>query len=229
MDRVVLSNLFSRKAGVVVNPLAKYRGKKISAVAIIANAASASQATPTCTDPPARAATAAAGYCLPAPAWFAWPTARRRPSPAAAPCSTVPRARRLGRFGSRSQPERQRSMAGAGRMAPRLTVGSATVALGVALLVIRAVRSERRQGVGRLGLLLLRWRRLFLANRAVLSIPPPLVESGWLRRKGGALLERTFACATAVLQKHSPVRTGTLPPRPPRRVRPWPPPQTLSA
>ena len=47
MDRVVLSNLFSRKAGVVVNPLAKYRGKKISAVAIIANAASASQATPT--------------------------------------------------------------------------------------------------------------------------------------------------------------------------------------
>ena len=47
MDRVVLSNLFSRKAGVVVNPLAKYRGRKISAVAIIANAARASQATPT--------------------------------------------------------------------------------------------------------------------------------------------------------------------------------------
>ena len=46
MDRVVLSNLFSRKAGVVVNPLAKYRGRKISAVAIIANAARA-PTTPT--------------------------------------------------------------------------------------------------------------------------------------------------------------------------------------
>ena len=47
MDLVVLSNRFSKKAGVVVNPLAKYRGKKIRAVAIMAKAAKASQATPT--------------------------------------------------------------------------------------------------------------------------------------------------------------------------------------
>ena len=47
MDRVVLSNRFSRKAGVVVNPLAKYLGRKTNAVAIMANAAKASHATPT--------------------------------------------------------------------------------------------------------------------------------------------------------------------------------------
>ena len=47
MERVVLSNLFSRKAGVVVKPLARYFGRKINAVAIIANAANASHATPT--------------------------------------------------------------------------------------------------------------------------------------------------------------------------------------
>ena len=47
MDLVVLSNRFSKKAGVVVNPLAKYRGKKIRAVAIMAKAAKASQAIPT--------------------------------------------------------------------------------------------------------------------------------------------------------------------------------------
>ena len=47
MERVVLSKRFSRNAGVVVNPLAKYRGRKTNAVAIIAKAASASQAIPT--------------------------------------------------------------------------------------------------------------------------------------------------------------------------------------
>ena len=47
MDLVVLSNLFSRNAGVVVKPDARYVGRKISAVAIIAKAARASQATPT--------------------------------------------------------------------------------------------------------------------------------------------------------------------------------------
>ena len=44
---VILSNLFSKKAGVVVNPLAKYVGKNNRAVAIMANAAKASQAIPT--------------------------------------------------------------------------------------------------------------------------------------------------------------------------------------
>ena len=39
-----MSNRFSKKAGVVVKPLARYRGRKTNAVAIIANAASASQA-----------------------------------------------------------------------------------------------------------------------------------------------------------------------------------------
>ena len=47
MERVVLSKRFSRNAGVVVNPLAKYFGKKMSAVAIMAKAANASQAMPT--------------------------------------------------------------------------------------------------------------------------------------------------------------------------------------
>ena len=47
MERVVLSKRFSRNAGVVVNPLAKYFGKKMSAVAIMAKAANASQAMTT--------------------------------------------------------------------------------------------------------------------------------------------------------------------------------------
>ena len=44
---MVLSNRFSKNAGVVVNPLARYRGRKTKAVAIMANAAKASQAIPT--------------------------------------------------------------------------------------------------------------------------------------------------------------------------------------
>ena len=44
---VILSNRFSKNAGVVVKPLAKYVGKKSNAVAIIAKAASASHAIPT--------------------------------------------------------------------------------------------------------------------------------------------------------------------------------------
>ena len=47
MDLVVLSKRFSRNAGVVVKPLARYRGKKTNAVAIIARAAKASHASPT--------------------------------------------------------------------------------------------------------------------------------------------------------------------------------------
>ena len=44
---MVLSKRFSKNAGVVVNPLPRYLGRKIKAVAIIANAAKASQAIPT--------------------------------------------------------------------------------------------------------------------------------------------------------------------------------------
>ena len=44
---MVLSKRFSKNAGVVVYPLARYLGRKISAVAIIANAARVSHAIPT--------------------------------------------------------------------------------------------------------------------------------------------------------------------------------------